>query len=85
MRLHPRELAEQGQSRLAGNLSARHEVGEDDDAGAGGGGVGRRGRHARVERLDRRRLQDVERLAFGDPPLGIDQPHFADPAAPASA
>ena len=51
----------------------------------GGGGVGRRGRHARAELLDRRRLQDVERLALRDPPLGIDQAHFADAAAPRRA
>ena len=79
VRFHPRDLPDQRQTRLAGDLSSRHQIRKHDDVAARRGGIGGRAGDARVEPVDRGRLQDVERLAFRDAPFRIDQPHLADP------
>src|SRR6185503_13208823 len=63
-------------------LAAAGAIGDYDDFRAGGSRDVGRARQVGRERFDRRRLRDVERLAFGNTAFFVDQPDRSHEIAP---
>ena len=76
-----RQLAQQRQPRFASNFPTCHEVGQHDCVSPRGRGESSICTHPRGELLDRRRLQDIERLALRHLDVGIDETHFTNAAS----